>query len=125
MILPKGQEAELSGFFVYMTQILVWLPPMVFALLIQAGVSQRWGVLVVCIFAFIALVMLLFMAPWDKVLEESSHVSVRINCPINDGNETTTNDISENGKIKAEVNEFDVETRGKQEANSVQESILT
>ena len=106
MILPKGQEAELSGFFVYMTQILVWLPPLVFSLLIEGDVSQRWGVLVVAGFTFLALICLLIMAPWDKVLEESSHGSCRANNPQEESSKADS---------KAENSEFADEPKGKQE----------
>ena len=72
MVLPKGQEAELTGFFVYCTQILVWLPPLVFTAMIEAGVSQSWGLVSLITFFAIAVILLMFVAPWTSVLEESA-----------------------------------------------------
>mmetsp|Transcript_26134 Transcript_26134/g.30354 ORF Transcript_26134/g.30354 Transcript_26134/m.30354 type:complete len:486 (+) Transcript_26134:142-1599(+) len=43
MIMPKGQEAELAGFFLYCTQILGWLPPLIFTIMNENGVSLSWG----------------------------------------------------------------------------------
>lgn len=72
MVLPKGQEAELTGFFVYCTQILVWLPPLVFSAMIEAGVKQTWGLMSLIIFFVIAIGFLSLVAPWPEVLEESA-----------------------------------------------------
>lgn len=74
LVLPKGQEAELTGFFVYCTQILVWLPPLIFSIMVNAGVNQQWGLLSLDIFFVIAIALLSFVAPWPEVLEESAKV---------------------------------------------------
>jgi len=42
-LMPKGQEAELAGFFLYCTQILGWLPPLIFTIMNENGVSLSWG----------------------------------------------------------------------------------
>lgn len=72
LVLPRGQEAELTGYFVYCTQILAWLPPLVFATMIEAGVKQTWGLMSLIIFFAIAFGFLCLVAPWDDVLEESA-----------------------------------------------------
>jgi hypothetical protein len=71
MCLPKGQEAELAGFFVYCTQILGWLPPLIFSFMVEANVSQTHGVIAVCLFFVVAVVLVSLAAPWDQILEES------------------------------------------------------
>ncbi len=71
MCLPKGQEAELSGFLVYCTQILGWLPPLIFSVMVEARVSQTYGVVAVCTFFLVAVAILEFAAPWNEILEES------------------------------------------------------
>ena len=68
----RGQEAELTGYFVYCTQILAWLPPLVFATMIEAGVKQTWGLMSLIIFFAIAIGFLCLVAPWSEVLEESA-----------------------------------------------------
>ena len=75
MILPNGQEAELTGFYVYCTQILVWFPPMVFSLLVENGIQQRYGMLSMMSFQLIAIAILQFgCAPWDELLQEAHAV---------------------------------------------------
>lgn len=71
LCLPPGQEAELTGFFVYCTQILVWLPPLLFSILIEAGVSQQVGLISLVVFFIIAFGFLSLVAPWDEVILES------------------------------------------------------
>jgi len=69
--LPKGREAELSGFYVYCTQILGWAPPLVFSALVEADVSQVYGVWSVTVFIIIAICIMQIMAPWAEILEET------------------------------------------------------
>lgn len=69
MILPRGQEAELTGYFVYCTQILVWLPPLVFTTINEVGIHMKYALMSLVIFFAIALALLMCMDPWDTVLE--------------------------------------------------------
>jgi len=70
MSLPKGQEAELAGFFVYCSQILGWLPPLVFSIMVEAEASQTYGVIAVTSFLLIAAGIVSCAAPWPEILEE-------------------------------------------------------
>eukprot|EP00934_Nitzschia_sp_Nitz4_P006401 Nitzschia sp. Nitz4//scaffold155_size52807//30637//32354//NITZ4_006801-RA/size52807-augustus-gene-0.54-mRNA-1//-1//CDS//3329537384//6391//frame0 len=71
MCLPKGQEAELSGFFVYCSQVLVWLPPLIFSVMVEANVEQTWGVVSVTGFLLIGIGLAECSAPWPEILAES------------------------------------------------------
>jgi hypothetical protein len=70
MMCPVGQEAELSGFFVFSTNILVWLPPLIFTVMNQSGVNMRWGLISLVIFFAIAIGFLSLMDKWEKVSSE-------------------------------------------------------
>jgi MFS-type transporter involved in bile tolerance (Atg22 family) len=70
--LPKGHEAEMSGFYVYCTQILGWLPPLIFSFLVSNDVSQKFGVMSVTVFFLVAIGLLSCAAPWDEIVNESS-----------------------------------------------------
>lgn len=70
MCLPRGHEAELAGFFVYCTQILGWLPPLVFSILVENNINQRYGVIAVACFFFPAIGVLFLTAPWDGIVAE-------------------------------------------------------
>lgn len=62
IILPKGQETEFSGFNVYCSQVLVWLPPLLFTLTIEYGFHMKWGLISLSLFFIIAF-LILFMVP--------------------------------------------------------------
>ena len=71
MCLPKGQEAELSGFYVYCSQILGWMPPLLFSVMVEANVRQTYGVVAVGCFLPLAAGIISCAAPWPEILEES------------------------------------------------------
>ena len=60
MILPKNQNAEFSGSYVFFRQCLTWLPPLVFTVLNENNVSLRYGMASVNIFFVLALIFLYF-----------------------------------------------------------------
>jgi len=70
LLLPRGQEAELSGIFVYCSQIIVWMPPMIFTAMYENGISMQWGLASLVLFMYIAVGFLLCLAPWKDMLEE-------------------------------------------------------
>ena len=71
MVAPPSMEAEIAGFYVYCTQILGWLPPLVFSVLVENDIER--GIAVVCISAFLLISISILMfaaAPWEEILEE-------------------------------------------------------
>lgn len=66
--MPRNQDSELSGFYVYSTNILVWLPPLVFSGLVQNGISQSFGVFVVAMFAVVAILIICCFPAWKNML---------------------------------------------------------
>mmetsp|Transcript_11888 Transcript_11888/g.16876 ORF Transcript_11888/g.16876 Transcript_11888/m.16876 type:complete len:504 (+) Transcript_11888:119-1630(+) len=72
MCLPKGQEAELAGFFVYCTQIIGWLPPLIFTVIVEVGWNQKWGVVSVSGFLIVSIILLSCAAPWDEIVAEAN-----------------------------------------------------
>jgi MFS-type transporter involved in bile tolerance (Atg22 family) len=76
-VTPKGQDAELTGFYVYCTQILVWFPPLIFSILIESGVGQRWGLLAMTLFQGLAAGLLALCAPWEDILAVTRTLSLQ------------------------------------------------
>lgn len=70
LTIPTGQEGELSGFFVYCSQILAWLPPLVFSVLVENDVDQAVGIIAVSAFCLVAVAIFSLCAPWDELLDE-------------------------------------------------------
>jgi hypothetical protein len=71
MCVPRGQETELSGFYVYCSQILGWLPPLIFTVLVEADVAYKYGVIASSFGFVVAIGLLSCAAPWDEIVKES------------------------------------------------------
>ena len=69
LIVPQGQESELAGLFLYCSQILGWLPTLVFTLMNEKGIALKYGGAHLNIYLFVALMCYHFMLPWDQCLE--------------------------------------------------------
>lgn len=69
-VIPKSREAEVVGFYVNCSQLLSWLPPLVFSGLVEAGVDIGIGLMVMGCFALIAIVFFSMAAPFDELLDE-------------------------------------------------------
>mmetsp|Transcript_32631 Transcript_32631/g.50662 ORF Transcript_32631/g.50662 Transcript_32631/m.50662 type:complete len:225 (-) Transcript_32631:35-709(-) len=74
MCLPKGSENEMTGLFIYTNQILAWLPPFVFTVIIEAGQNTRWGFMSLILFQGIGIGFLMCMSSWAEVLEETNKI---------------------------------------------------
>jgi len=72
LCLPHGQEAELSGFFVCCTNILVWLPPLLFVIVIENDVAQKFGWLPMAAFLLIAAGLLMMAGTWEEIRQEAA-----------------------------------------------------
>ena len=59
-IIPRGQEAELMGSYICASQILAWMPSLVFSIMNEAGISMRVGFSSLTLY-FIASFFILFM----------------------------------------------------------------
>jgi hypothetical protein len=95
MCLPKGQEAELAGFFVYCTQILGWLPPLLFTLLVQNDISQKYGVVVSSFGFAVAIIFLSCTGTWSEIVEEAQR-NQSVNLAVGPGESFKEED---NGKV--------------------------
>lgn len=69
-IIPKGQDAELMGFFLFSGQCLSWIPPLVYTGLNEAGVSQRVGVASLDLFFALSVLCYLCMGGYTRAREE-------------------------------------------------------
>jgi len=75
MIQPKGQEAELTGIFLYCSQILAWLPPLVFTLMNESGIHLKWGGVSLNVYFATGSLLYFFVAPWDKCLDNGKFLN--------------------------------------------------
>eukprot|EP00586_Coscinodiscus_wailesii_P001508 CAMPEP_0172483266 /NCGR_PEP_ID=MMETSP1066-20121228/10178_1 /TAXON_ID=671091 /ORGANISM="Coscinodiscus wailesii, Strain CCMP2513" /LENGTH=563 /DNA_ID=CAMNT_0013247025 /DNA_START=102 /DNA_END=1793 /DNA_ORIENTATION=+ len=75
-ILPHGQESELAGFFIYCSQIINWLPPLVFTVMNESGINMRWALMSLTIFFVISIVFMHLMQPWSVVLQAAAKPNI-------------------------------------------------
>ena len=65
--LPPKQEAELSGFYVYCTIVLTWVPTLTSTIMLNAGIAAQWTLIPLVIFQFMALLTSLICPHWSEV----------------------------------------------------------
>ena len=69
LVIPKGQEAELAGFWRYCALIFGWAPPLLFTVMNESGVHLKWGGISLNIFIFAGLALFMLMQPWEECLK--------------------------------------------------------
>ena len=57
-IIPRGQDAELMGVYIFACQIFSWLPPFVFSAMNEAGFSMRVGLFSLTAYFFVSFAVL-------------------------------------------------------------------
>jgi hypothetical protein len=67
-LIPKGQETEFMGLFVFAGQLLGWLPALIFTIMNEKGVDIRWGMSVVAFFCVTAFFCTLPMGPYNQAV---------------------------------------------------------
>lgn len=72
LCLPKGQDAEMSGFFQYCSIILSWLPPLLFSTLVQTNIGENYALAALSLFGFVTVVLLWFMPSWQNMISDVS-----------------------------------------------------
>mmetsp|Transcript_29483 Transcript_29483/g.44633 ORF Transcript_29483/g.44633 Transcript_29483/m.44633 type:complete len:612 (-) Transcript_29483:67-1902(-) len=68
-LIPQGKQFEYMGFFAFFGNLLSWLPPILFTILNERGVSMRIGFALLPIFSFVALFFTLFMGSYSDALQ--------------------------------------------------------
>jgi UMF1 family MFS transporter len=68
VLIPPGQDAELMGVYLFAGQILTWLPPLVFTVLNEVGVSQRIGVGSLAVYFFLGAFALVLMGSYPAAV---------------------------------------------------------
>jgi len=71
-IIPKGQDTELMGFYLFSSQILVWMPTLFFTIMNEHGVNQRVSILVLIAFFLGGLMSLWMMGSYEEAVRLAS-----------------------------------------------------
>jgi len=70
-ITPTGQETELMSMYLFCGQVLSWLPPLLFTILNEAGVSMSVGLASLNLFFLVGLICLHFMGDYQAAREQA------------------------------------------------------
>lgn len=70
-ISPTGQETEMMGTYIFAGQVLAWLPPLLFSILNELGVSMSAGMISLDVFFCTAFIFLSLIGNYHKALDYS------------------------------------------------------
>lgn len=73
-IIPKGQEGELMGLYICASQILSWLPPLVFTVMNEAGVPMSVGMFTLTIYFMISYMLLNWVGDYDEAVDHAKTI---------------------------------------------------
>lgn len=74
-LIPKGQETEMMGLFVFVGQIMGWLPSLIFTIMNENDIPLQYGLAVVGGFCMMAVVFTLPIGSYARACEEASLAS--------------------------------------------------
>lgn len=73
-IIPRGQEAELMGVYICACQILSWLPPLVFSVMTEAGISMQVALFTLTIYFIAGFMLLLLVGDYDEAVQHGKEI---------------------------------------------------
>ena len=76
-LIPKDQDAELMGLYLFSSQVLVWCPSLIYTTLNESGYDPRIGLAMLMVFFFGGLTCLFFIS-YEKALESVNSVENQI-----------------------------------------------
>lgn len=76
-IIPKGQEVEMMGVYVFCFHIFAFLPPLFFTFLNEEGFSMRWGMASINLFFALGLLFLHQIKDYEEARSQGEAVTRR------------------------------------------------
>jgi phytanoyl-CoA hydroxylase len=74
-LIPKGQETEMMGLFVFVGQILGWLPSLIFTIMNEKGIPLEYGLALVGGFCALAVLFTLPMGSYENACRQAAEDS--------------------------------------------------
>lgn len=71
-LVPKGQEAEIAGFYNFCSVILGWLPTLVFSICTENNVDQQYAFMAAISFFLPGILFLMCSGKWEEIIEETA-----------------------------------------------------
>ena len=85
-IIPVGQDAELMGFYLFSSQVIVWLPTLIFTSMNDAGVSQRVSITILIAFFMSGIGCLSLMDKYDDIVSAAGRTEITEETSVADAN---------------------------------------
>mmetsp|Transcript_40819 Transcript_40819/g.73583 ORF Transcript_40819/g.73583 Transcript_40819/m.73583 type:complete len:121 (+) Transcript_40819:2-364(+) len=82
-IIPRGQESELMGIYIFSGSVLAWLPPFLFSFLNEIGASMSIGLASLNLFFAGGFIFLLMIGDYNEAVALSQNENMAwspINC---------------------------------------------
>lgn len=73
-IISKGAEAELMGVYICSCQVLSWLPPLMFTIMNEFGVSMRIGLFSLNIYFLLSFILLFFIGDYREAVTHARDI---------------------------------------------------
>jgi len=67
---PRGQETEIMGMFTFVTQVIGWLPALIFSIMNERGIDMRWGVSILCWMMAISVALLSGVGKYEDAVKQ-------------------------------------------------------
>ena len=67
--MPKGRETQFMGIYMFFTHGLVWLPPLLFTILNEAGMAMNWILMLGLVPFALALLLLTKVGKYEDAVE--------------------------------------------------------
>jgi MFS transporter, UMF1 family len=72
VIIPKGQDAELMGVFLFAGQVLNWMPALVYFLINESDISPRLGIASLCFWFGASFICYIMMGSYENARNEAN-----------------------------------------------------
>ena len=67
---PRGQETEIMGMFTFVTQVIGWLPALIFSIMNERGIDMRWGFSILSFMMAISVALLCGVGKYENAVKQ-------------------------------------------------------
>ena len=97
-LIPKGQDSEMMGIFLFTRSFLAWIPPLMFTMLNESGVDQRYILIALSIFFLFALGSCILIGNFAEAVASTETVK-EDQVVLSEGGSTTHQQVLEDGSL--------------------------
>jgi MFS-type transporter involved in bile tolerance (Atg22 family) len=110
-IIPKSQDAEMMGFYLFASQVLIWCPTLIYTTLNEAGYDARIGVALLNVFFLGGFVCLSLMGSYD----DAKLVGMRRTSEIGDSPDINMGGLDDEKRERKETEDIFIDSDSSQQ----------